>query len=211
MAAAAADFQIVAPPGDASQLLVADPPPLPPLPEEDGQWVFAKPSWWLSRRSIKTRPPTMAMIEKQMTVRARLRSTGQWGKLAQDCSELMAHYPLLASAVASHEFHIKRRRDWAAAKRSQRQLQRLHPVPVRVRVRDPVPAGPLPLEDGADAAELDGEEDLPLAESDVSSDDGVYFELVHLLEKELADENMALNMEVDVDSTSTSSSSEALQ
>ena len=207
MAAAAADFQIVAAPGDASQLLVADPPPLPPLPEEDGQWVFAKASWWLSRRSIKTRPPTKAMIEKQMTVRARLRSTGQWGKLAQDCSELMAHYPLLASAVASHEFHIKRRRDWAAAKRSQRHLQRLHPVPVR----DPVPAGPLPLEDGADAAELDGEEDLPLAESDVSSDDGVYFELVHLLEEELADENMALNMEVDVDSTSTSSSSEALQ
>lgn len=207
MAAAAADFQIVALPGDASQLLVADPPPLPPLPEEDGQWVFAKASWWLSRRSIKTRPPTMAMIEKQMTVRARLRSTGQWGKLAQDCSELMAHYPLLASAVASHEFHIKRRRDWAAAKRSQRQLQRLHPVPVR----DPVPAGPLPLEDGADAAELDGEEDLPLAESDVSSDDGEYLELVHLLEEELADENMALNMEVDVDSTSTSSSSEALQ
>ena len=207
MAAAAADFQIVAPPGDASQLLVADPPPLPPLPEEDGQWVFAEASWWLSRRSIKTRPPTMAMIEKHMTVRARLRSTGQWGKLAQDCSELMAHYPLLASAVASHEFHIKRRRDWAAAKRSQRQLQRLHPVPVR----DPVPAGPLPLEDGADAAELDGEEDLPLAESDVSSDDGVYFELVPLLEQALADENMALNMEVDVDSTSTSSSSEALQ
>ena len=207
MAAAAADFQIVAPPGDASQLLVADPPPLPPLPEEDGQWVFAEASWWLSRRSIKTRPPTKPMIEKQMTVRARLRSTGQWGKLAQDCSELMAHYPLLASAVASHEFHIKRRRDWAAAKRSQRQLQRPHPVPVR----DPVPAGPLPLEDGADAAELDGEEDLPLAESDVSSDDGVYFELVHLLEEELADENMALNMEVDVDSTSTSSSSEALQ
>ena len=205
MAAAAADFQIVAPPGDASQLLVADPPPLPPLPEEDGQWVFAKASWWLSRRSIKTRPPTMAMIEKQMTVRARLRSTGQWGKLAQDCSELMAHYPLLASAVASHEFHIKRRRDWAAAKRSQRQLQRLHPVPVR----DPVPAGPLPLEDGADAAELDGEEDLPLAESDVSSDDGEYLELVHLLEEELAAENRALNMEVDVDSTSTSS--EALQ
>ena len=204
MAAAAADFQIVAPPGDASQLLVADPPPLPPLPEEDGQWVFAKASWF-SRRSIKTRPPTMAMIEKQMTVRARLRSTGQWGKLAQDSSELMARYPLLASAVASHEFHIKRRRDWAAAKRSQRHLQRLHPVPVR----DPVPAGPLPLEDGADAAELDGEEDLPLAESDVSSDDGVYFELVHLLEEELADENMALNMEVDVDSTSTSS--EALQ
>lgn len=210
MAAAAADFQIVAPPGDASQLLVADPPPLPPLPEEDGQWVFAKASWF-SRRSIKTRPPTMAMIEKQMTVRARLRSTGQWGKLAQDSSELMARYPLLASAVASHEFHIKRRRDWAAAKRSQRQLQRLHPVPVRVRVRDPVPAGPLPLEDGADAAELDGEEDLPLAESDVSSDDGEYLELVHLLEEELAAENMALNMEVDVDSTSTSSSSEALQ
>ena len=205
MAAAAADFQIVALPGDASQLLVADPPPLPPLPEEDGQWVFAKASWWLSRRSIKTRPPTMAMIEKQMTVRARLRSTGQWGKLAQDSSELMARYPLLALAVASHEFHIKRRRDWAAAKRSQLQLQRLHPVPVR----DPVPAGPLPLEDGADAAELDGEEDLPLAESDVSSDDGEYLELVHLLEEELADENMALNMEVDVDSTSTSS--EALQ
>ena len=205
MAAAAADFQIVALPGDASQLLVADPPPLPPLPEEDGQWVFAKASWWLSRRSIKTRPPTMAMIEKQMTVRARLRSTGQWGKLAQDSSELMARYPLLALAVASHEFHIKRRRDWAAAKRSQRQLQRLHPVPVR----DPVPAGPLPLEDGADAAELDGEEDLPLAESDVSSDDGEYLELVHLLEEELAAENRALNMEVDVDSTSTSS--EALQ
>ena len=204
MAAAAADFQIVAPPGDASQLLVADPPPLPPLPEEDGQWVFAKASWF-SRRSIKTRPPTMAMIEKQMTVRARLRSTGQWGKLAQDSSELMARYPLLALAVASHEFHIKRRRDWAAAKRSQRQLQRLHPVPVR----DPVPAGPLPLEDGADAAELDGEEDLPLAESDVSSDDGEYLELVHLLEEELAAENRALNMEVDVDSTSTSS--EALQ
>ena len=203
MAAAAADFQIVAPPGDAFQLLVADPPPLPPLPEEDGQWVFAKASWF-SRRSIKTRPPTMAMIEKQMTVRARLRSTGQWGKLAQDSSELMARYPLLALAVASHEFHIKRRRDWAAAKRSQRQLQRLHPVPVR----DPVPAGPLPLEDGADAAELDGEEDLPLAESDVSSDDGEYLELVHLLE-ELAAENRALNMEVDVDSTSTSS--EALQ
>ena len=204
MAAAAADFQIVALPGDASQLLVADPPPLPPLPEEDGQWVFAKASWF-SRRSIKTRPPTMPMIEKQMTVRARLRSTGQWGKLAQDSSELMAGYPLLALAVASHEFHIKRRRDWAAAKRSQRQLQRLHPVPVR----DPVPAGPLPLEDGADAAELDGEEDLPLAESDVSSDDGEYLELVHLLEEELAAENMALNMEVDVDSTSTSS--EALQ
>jgi hypothetical protein len=204
MAAAAADFQIVALPGDASQLLVADPPPLPPLPEEDGQWVFAKASW-SSRRSIKTRPPTMAMIEKQMTVRARLRSTGQWGKLAQDSSELMARYPLLALAVASHEFHIKRRRDWAAAKRSQRQLQRLHPVPVR----DPVPAGPLPLEDGADAAELDGEEDLPLAESDVSSDDGEYLELVHLLEEELAAENRALNMEVDVDSTSTSS--EALQ
>jgi hypothetical protein len=204
MAAAAADFQIVALPGDASQLLVADPPPLPPLPEEDGQWVFAKASWF-SRRSIKTRPPTMAMIEKQMTVRARLRSTGQWGKLAQDSSELMARYPLLALAVASHEFHIKRRRDWAAAKRSQRQLQRLHPVPVR----DPVPAGPLPLEDGADAAELDGEEDLPLAESDVSSDDGEYLELVHLLEEELAAENRALNMEVDVDSTSTSS--EALQ
>jgi hypothetical protein len=204
MAAAAADFQIVALPGDASQLLVADPPPLPPLPEEDGQWVFAKASWF-SRRSIKTRPPTMPMIEKQMTVRARLRSTGQWGKLAQDSSELMARYPLLALAVASHEFHIKRRRDWAAAKRSQLQLQRLHPVPVR----DPVPAGPLPLEDGADAAELDGEEDLPLAESDVSSDDGEYLELVHLLEEELADENMALNMEVDVDSTSTSS--EALQ
>ena len=204
MAAAAADFQIVALPGDASQLLVADPPPLPPLPEEDGQWVFAKASWF-SRRSIKTRPPTMAMIEKQMTVRARLRSTGQWGKLAQDSSELMARYPLLALAVASHEFHIKRRRDWAAAKRSQLQLQRLHPVPVR----DPVPAGPLPLEDGADAAELDGEEDLPLAESDVSSDDGEYLELVHLLEEELAAENRALNMEVDVDSTSTSS--EALQ
>ena len=204
MAAAAADFQIVALPGDASQLLVADPPPLPPLPEEDGQWVFAKASWF-SRRSIKTRPPTMPMIEKQMTVRARLRSTGQWGKLAQDSSELMARYPLLALAVASHEFHIKRRRDWAAAKRSQRQLQRLHPVPVR----DPVPAGPLPLEDGADAAELDGEEDLPLAESDVSSDDGEYLELVHSLEEELAAENMALNMEVDVDSTSTSS--EALQ
>lgn len=204
MAAAAADFQIVALPGDASQLLVADPPPLPPLPEEDGQWVFAKASWF-SRRSIKTRPPTMAMIEKQMTVRARLRSTGQWGKLAQDSSELMARYPLLALAVASHEFHIKRRRDWAAAKRSQLQLQRLHPVPVR----DPVPAGPLPLEDGADAAELDGEEDLPLAESDVSSDDGEYLELVHSLEEELAAENMALNMEVDVDSTSTSS--EALQ
>ena len=204
MAAAAADFQIVALPGDASQLLVADPPPLPPLPEEDGQWVFAKASWF-SRRSIKTRPPTMPMIEKQMTVRARLRSTGQWGKLAQDSSELMARYPLLASAVASHEFHIKRRRDWAAAKRSQRQLQRLHPVPVR----DPVPAGPLPLEDGADAAELDGEEDLPLAESDVSSEDGEYLELVHLLEEELAAENRALNMEVDVDSTSTSS--EALQ
>ena len=204
MAAAAADFQIVALPGDASQLLVADPPPLPPLPEEDGQWVFAKASWF-SRRSIKTRPPTMAMIEKQMTVRARLRSTGQWGKLAQDSSELMARYPLLALAVASHEFHIKRRRDWAAAKRSQLQLQLLHPVPVR----DPVPAGPLPLEDGADAAELDGEEDLPLAESDVSSDDGEYLELVHSLEEELAAENMALNMEVDVDSTSTSS--EALQ
>ena len=204
MAAAAADFQIVALPGDASQLLVADTPPLPPLPEEDGQWVFAKASWF-SRRSIKTRPPTMAMIEKQMTVRARLRSTGQWGKLAQDSSELMARYPLLALAVASHEFHIKRRRDWAAAKRSQLQLQRLHPVPVR----DPVPAGPLPLEDGADAAELDGEEDLPLAESDVSSDDGEYLELVHSLEEELAAENMALNMEVDVDSTSTSS--EALQ
>jgi hypothetical protein len=204
MAAAAADFQIVALPGDASQLLVADPPPLPPLPEEDGQWVFAKASW-VSRRSIKTRPPTMPMIEKQMTVRARLRSTGQWGKLAQDSSELMAGYPLLALAVASHEFHIKRRRDWAAAKRSQRQLQRLHPVPVR----DPVPAGPLPLEDGADAAELDGEEDLPLAQSDVSSDDGEYLELVHLLEEELAAENRALNMEVDVDSTSTSS--EALQ
>ena len=204
MAAAAADFQIVALPGDASQLLVADPPPLPPLPEDDGQWVFAKASWF-SRRSIKTRPPTMAMIEKQMTVRARLRSTGQWGKLAQDSSELMARYPLLALAVASHEFHIKRRRDWAAAKRSQLQLQRLHPVPVR----DPVPAGPLPLEDGADAAEIDGEEDLPLAESDVSSDDGEYLELVHLLEEELAAENMALNMEVDVDSTSTSS--EALQ
>lgn len=204
MAAAAADFQIVALPGDASQLLVADPPPLPPLPEEDGQWVFAKASWF-SRRSIKTRPPTMAMIEKQMTVRARLRSTGQWGKLAQDSSELMARYPLLALAVASHEFHIKRRRDWAAAKRSQRQLQRLHPVPVR----DPVPAGPLPLEDGADAAELDGEEDLPLAESDVSSDDGEYLDLAQLLEEELAAENRALNMEVDVDSTSTSS--EALQ
>jgi hypothetical protein len=204
MAAAAADFQIVALPGDASQLLVADTPPLPPLPEEDGQWVFAKASWF-SRRSIKTRPPTMAMIEKQMTVRARLRSTGQWGKLAQDSSELMARYPLLALAVASHEFHIKRRRNWAAAKRSQLQLKRLHPVPVR----DPVPAGPLPLEDGADAAELDGEEDLPLAESDVSSDDGEYLELVHSLEEELAAENMALNMEVDVDSTSTSS--EALQ
>jgi hypothetical protein len=65
------------------------------------------------------------------------------------------------------------------------------------------------LEDGADAAELDGEEVLPLAESDVSSDDGEYLELVHLLEEELAAENRALNMEVDVDSTSTSS--EALQ
>ena len=155
---------------------------LPQLPE-DGNWVFAKASWF-SSGYIRQRAPTLKMVEKEMMFRERLRSTGQWGKLAQNSSEMMVSYPRLASSVALHEFRNRRRKQRTAAKRSLRLMQRLHPVP----------AGPLALEDGADAAEMGGKGALPSAEVDddvsAADSDDVEHVLAHL--EEAAAEEMEI-------------------